>query len=169
MSSFVPTRIEKPVLSFTFSGKHITYTKTHALILNHNKHITVTDLIIFMNSYNRFTYIIILVTNLCLYIRSYTYDILILILISRMTHTYIDFLVCGTELIHILILISRMTHNYSDSSYTILNLYIYLNRGTYPHIHTSIYHILVQISRRSYRAYAYTEVPLGTTKLIFRS
>ena len=55
------------MLSFTLSEKHMTYTKTHALILNHNKHITLTDLIIFMNSSNRFTYIIILVTNLCLF------------------------------------------------------------------------------------------------------
>ena len=90
----------------------------------------------------------------------------IFILISRRTHTYIDFLVCDTELIHILILISRRTHTYSDSSYTVLNLYIYLDRGTYPHTHTSISLILVQISRRSYKAYAYTEVPLGTTRLI---
>ena len=90
----------------------------------------------------------------------------IFILISRRTHNYIDFLVCDTELIHILILISRRTHTYSDSSYTVLNLYIYLDRGTYPHTHTSISLILVQISRRSYKAYAYTEVPLGTTRLI---
>ena len=48
----------------------------------------------------------------------------------------------------------------------VLNLYIYLDGGTYPHTHTFISLILVQISRRSYRAYAYTEVPLGTTKLI---
>ena len=48
----------------------------------------------------------------------------------------------------------------------VLNLYIYLDEGTYPHTHTSISLILVQISHRSYRAYAYTEVPLGTTRLI---
>ena len=93
------------MLSFTLSGKHMTYTKTHALILNHNKHITLTDLRIFRNSYNIFTYIIILVTNLCFFrylvygtelilitnlylLRSYTDDRLILIPISRRTHTY---------------------------------------------------------------------------------
>ena len=55
----------------------------------------------------------------------------IFILISRRTYTFIDFLVCDTELIHILILISHRTHTYSDSSYTVLNLYIYLDEGTY--------------------------------------
>ena len=65
----------------------------------------------------------------------------------------------------ILVHISRRTHSYSYSSYTVLNLYIYLDGGTCPHTHISIYLILIQISRRSYRAYAYTEVPLGTTKL----
>ena len=42
----------KPVLSFTLSGKHITYTYTHTLIRIYNKHITVTDIRIIMNSYN---------------------------------------------------------------------------------------------------------------------
>ena len=65
----------------------------------------------------------------------------------------------------ILVHISRRTHSYSYSSYTVLNLYIYLDGGTYPHTHISIYLILIQTSRRSYRAYTYTEVPLGTTKL----
>ena len=72
------------MLSFTLSGKHITYTEAHALILNHNKHITVTDLRIFMNSYNIFTYIIILVTNLCLF-RSLVYGTE---LILRASYTY---------------------------------------------------------------------------------
>ena len=39
---------------------------------------------------------------------------------------------------HILILISHRTHNYSDSLYTVLNLYIYLDGGTY--------HILILLS-----------------------
>ena len=120
----------------------MTYTKTHALILNHNKHIALTDLRIFMNSSNRFTYIIILVTNLCLF-RSLVYGIElilianlylsdltlvadlflfrspvghILILISHKTHTYIDFLVCGTELIHILIRRHLSTYSYLSLS-----------------------------------------------------
>ena len=62
----------------------MTYTNTHALILNHNKHITVTDLRIFMYSYNTFTYIIILVTNLYLY-RSLVYGTE---LVLRATYTY---------------------------------------------------------------------------------
>ena len=37
----------KLVLSFTFSGKHITYTYTHALIPTYSKHITVTDIMIY--------------------------------------------------------------------------------------------------------------------------
>ena len=102
----------------------ITYTNTHAFILNHNTHITITYLRIFRNSYNKFTYIIFLVTNLCLYIKSYTYGILILIPISRRMHTYIDFLVCDTELIHILILISRMTYTYTYLPY---DIYLYLS------------------------------------------
>ena len=48
----------------------------------------------------------------------------------------------------------------------VLNLYIYLDGDTYLHTYTSIYLILVWISHRSYRAYSYTEVPLGTTKFI---
>ena len=64
----------------------------------------------------------------------------------------------------ILIPISRRTHTYSDSLYAVSSLYIY--EGTYTHTGTSIYLVLVQISRRSYRAYTYTEVPLGTTELI---
>ena len=174
----------------------MTYTKTHALILNHNNHITITDLKIFKNSYNRFTYIIILVTNLCLYIKSYTYGRLILIPISRRMHTYIDFLVCDTELIHILILVSRMTYTYTYLPY---DIYLYLSpvghilipisRRTHTytnsdfliygteliHIlrqrylsrsHTSIYLILVQIFRRSYRVYAYTEILIHVLVLI---
>ena len=126
------------MLSFTLSGKHMTYTETHALILNHNKHLTVTDIIIFMHSYNTFTYIIILVTNLCLFrylvcgtelilitnlylLGSYTYGRLILIQILYLFR----FLVCCTELIQ----------------------YFYLSQL-----------ILISISRRSYRTYAYTEV-----------
>ena len=130
------------MLSFTLSGKHITYTEAHALILNHNKHLTITDIRIFMNSYNTFTYIIILVTNLCLYIKSNTYGRLIFIPISRRTQIY------------------------TYLPYVVLNLYMYLYGGTYPHTYTSISLILVQISHRSYRAYTYTEVPLDTTWLI---
>ena len=98
----------------------ITYTDTHAFILNHNKHITVSDIIIFMNSYNTFTCIIILVSNLCLFrylvydtelilitnlylLRSYTDDRLILIPITRRTHTY----ACIRR---ILIQVSQMTY-----------------------------------------------------------
>ena len=106
----------------------ITYTGTHAFILNHNKHITITYLRIFRNSYNRFTYTIILVTYLCLF-RSLVYGTK---LILGATYTYSDLILMADLFLfrspvgHIIILISRMTHTYSDSSYTALSLYLYL-------------------------------------------
>ena len=121
-----------------------------------------------MNSYNTFTYIIILVTNLCLFrslvygtelilIATHTYseltlmaDLLlfrspvghIFILISRRTHTYIDFLICGTKLIHILI--QRYLSTYS---------YLYLS-----HIsrRSSQNLCLYRDTLRYYKAYTYT-------------
>ena len=89
-----------------------------------------------MNSYNKFTYLLIFVTPcsdlsytvLNLYLQqTYTHSDLtlmadlflfrspighIFILISRRTHTYIDSLVCGTELIHILIRRYLSTYSY---------------------------------------------------------
>ena len=56
----------KPVLSFTLSGKHMTYTYTHALILIYNKHITVTDIRICMNSYSKLIHILVLIADLYL-------------------------------------------------------------------------------------------------------
>ena len=70
----------------------------------------------------------------------------IFILISHRTHTFIDFLVCDTELIHILILISRRTHTYA---YLPSNIYLCLSlEGC----------ILIQIFQRTYiyRTYTYT-------------
>ena len=66
----------------------------------------------------------------------------------------------------ILVHISRRTHSYSYSSYTIMNLYIYLDGGTYPHTHFYLKLILVSSSRRSYRTYAYTEVLMHVLVLI---
>ena len=98
------------------------------------KHKTITDIIIFMHSYN---------------------ELIQLLMLIRISHwnTYLYLSPVGHILIHI-------------SSYARLSLYIYLYGGTYSYTHTSISLILVQISHRSYRAYAYTEVPLGTTRLI---
>ena len=62
----------------------------------------------------------------------------IFILISRRTHTYIDFLICDTELRHILILISRRTHTYA---YLPSDIYLCLSLEG---------HILIQISQRTY-------------------
>ena len=59
----------------------------------------------------------------------------IFILISRRTHTYIDFIVCDTELIHIRILISRRTHTYA---YLLSDIYLCLSLEG---------HILIQISQ----------------------
>ena len=66
----------------------------------------------------------------------------------------------------ILVHISQMTHSYLYSSYTILNLYIYLDGGTYPHTHIYLKFILVLISRRSYRTYAYTKILIHVPVLI---
>ena len=148
-----------------------------------------------MNSYNTFTYIILLVTNLCLFrslvygielilitilylLKTYTYGRLILIpiscmthiytylpqdtylylspvghiliLISRRTHTYIDFLVCDTELIHILILISRQTHTYA---YLPSDIYLWLSLEGY---------ILIHISQRTYISNLYLYLSYGS-------
>ena len=75
----------------------------------HLKHKTITDIRIFMHSYNELIQLLMLITDLCLFGYPVGH---IFILISRRTHTYIDFLVCDTELIHIVILISRRTHTY---------------------------------------------------------
>ena len=69
----------------------------------------------------------------------------------------------------ILVLISRRTHSYSYSSYTIMNLYIYLDGGTYPHTHIYLKFILVSSSRRSYKTYAYTKVLMHVLVLIYIS
>ena len=86
------------MLSFTLSGKHMTYAYTHL------KHITITDIRIFMHSYNELIQL------------HYAYNRLMLIRISHRTHT------C-----------------------------------TYSNF------MLVQISRRSYRTYSYSKVPVGIT------
>ena len=114
----------------------------HTFILNHNKHITVIDIIIFMNSYNTFTCIFILVTNLCFFryleygteliritnlylLRSYTDDRLILIPISRRIHTY-----------------ACIRRTYSGLP---KDIYIYL-----PYTDTCLRLIIIQISQRTY-------------------
>ena len=54
------------MLSFTLSGKHTTYTYTHALILIYSKHITVTDIRICINSYRKLINILVLIADLYL-------------------------------------------------------------------------------------------------------
>ena len=149
------------MLSFTLSGKHITYTKTYALILDHNKHITVTDLRIFRNSYNKFTYLIILVTNLCFFgylvydpelilitnlclLRSYTYDRLILISISR------------RSLQNLCLYISTLRY---------YKAYTYYGVFTCSEVPVGTTEILRNVYWY-YGTYRYTEVPVSTTKLI---
>ena len=117
------------MLSFTLSGKHITYTETYAPILNHNKHIIVTDLRIFINSYNNFTYIIILVTNLCLF-RSLVYGTE-LILIT--TYTYSE-----------LILMTDLFLFQSPVGYILMLVSdVYLFRSPKGHIYIGLILILV--------------------------
>ena len=60
------------MLSFTLSGKHISYTYTHALIRTYNKHnnnnrYTETDITIFMNSYTKLIHILVLIADLYLF------------------------------------------------------------------------------------------------------
>ena len=50
------------MLSFTLSGKHMSYAYKH-----YSKQITVIDIRIFMNSYNKLIHILILITDLCLF------------------------------------------------------------------------------------------------------
>ena len=102
----------------------------------HLKHKTITNIRIFMHSYNELIQLLMLIQTytysdlpselqsllpvltielilvlLILYLlRTYTYSRLILI--SRRMHTYIDFLVCETELIHILIRRYLSTNSY---------------------------------------------------------
>ena len=49
------------MLSFTLSGKHMSYANTYL------KHKTITDIRIFMHSYNELIPLLILITDLCLF------------------------------------------------------------------------------------------------------
>ena len=49
------------MLSFTLSGKHMSYAYTHL------KHKTITDIKIFMLSYNELIQLLKLITNICLF------------------------------------------------------------------------------------------------------
>ena len=108
-----------------------------------------------MNSYNKFTYIIFLVTNLYLF-RSLVYGTEPIL---NATYTYSDLTLIADLFLfrspvgHILILISHRTHTYSDSLYTVLNLYIDLNGGTY--------HVLILLSV----LYLFRS-PVGVTELM---
>ena len=151
------------MLSFMLSGKHITYTETYALILDHNKYITVTDLRIFRNSYNKVTYIIILVTNLYFFrylvystelilitnlylLRSYTDDRLILIPISRRTHTY----ACIRR---ILIQVSQMTY-ISELILILIHILVLISISDLPRSLQNL--CLYRDTLRYYKAYTYT-------------
>ena len=148
------------MLSFTLNGKHMSYAYTH---LNHK---TITNIRIFKHSYNELIQLLKLIYNKLMLIRishrsyksyypyllqslywyflsytcseltliadlflfgTYTYNIMILYLFRSYTHGRL-----------ILILISRRTQIYLNSLYTVLNLYIYLDGGTY--------HVLILLS-----------------------
>ena len=49
------------MLRFTLSGKHMSYAYTHL------KHKTITDIKIFMHSYNELIQLLKLITNICLF------------------------------------------------------------------------------------------------------
>ena len=55
------------MLSFTLSGKHMTCTCINALIFYYKKHLIITDIRIFMNSYNKLIRILILIVDLYLF------------------------------------------------------------------------------------------------------
>ena len=103
----------------------MTYICTHALILIYSKHITVTNIRIFMSSYNKLIRLLVLIANLYLFKFPIGY-ILVLIVDLCLFRSPVGV----TELILILILLA--------------DLYMY--RGT----------------RRYYRTYTYTEVPVDT-------
>ena len=89
----------------------------------------------------------------------------IFILISLRTHTYIDFRVCGTELIHILIRRYLSTYSYlylsQISRRSSQNLCLY--RDTYTRTGTYIY---LRSPVGVDRTYAYTEVLIHVLVLI---
>ena len=62
----------KPELSFTLSGKHLTYMYTHALIHTYSKHnnnhrYTEADIRIFVNSYTNLIHILVFLADLYLF------------------------------------------------------------------------------------------------------
>ena len=69
------------MLSFTLSGKHMTYMYTHALILFYSKHITIIDIIICMNSYSKLIHILVFIADL--YLSGFAIGVTELILIRR--------------------------------------------------------------------------------------
>ena len=106
----------------------------------HLKHKTITDTRISMHSYNELIQLLMLIQTYAysdlpselqslLHVR--TTGLILVLLILYLLRSY-------THGRLILIPISRMTHIYSDSLYTLLNLYIYLDGGTY--------HVLILLS-----------------------
>ena len=107
---------------------NISYTKSHAFILNHKYHKTITDIGIFRNSYNNFAYILIPITNLCLLTSLVCRTELLLILITNLyllgSYTY-------SRLILIRILYLQQAYPYSD---LILIAGLFLCRSPIGHI-----------------------------------
>ena len=126
------------MLSFTLSGKHMTYTETHALILNHNKHKQEQISKSYGNSYNTFTYIIILVTKLC----------------------FFRYLVYGTELILITNLyLYGMILMYSHIIHVFLSLYESILLRNWNH---SNWIIQTKVMAFSCQTSQFTNFSLGT-------
>ena len=83
---------------------NISYRESHAFILNHKYHQTITDIGIFRNLYHNFAYILIPITNLCLFKSFVCRTELLLIFIT--TYTYL-----GLTLIADLFLFGSYTHS----------------------------------------------------------
>ena len=127
------------MLSFTLSRKHMSYAYTHLkhktitdirIFMHSYKNLynylcLYKPILIWISHQSYRAYYPYLLQSLYWYFLSYTYSELTLIadlylspvghiltLISRRTHTYIDFLVCETKLIHILIRRYLSTYSY---------------------------------------------------------
>ena len=132
------------MLSFTLSGKQMTYTETHALLLIYKEHITVIYIKIFHQVIQQLIHIFVLIVNVLLF-KSLTGHVLVLVsnvyvFRSPKRHIYMTYSYTFLGLIIIQIsqrtyisdsyLYLSQTYNYSD-----LPKDIYLNffhTDTYP-------------------------------------
>ena len=137
------------MLSFTLSGKHMTYAYTLL------KHITIIDIIIFMHSYNERIQLLMFIIDLCLFgspigvtklilFQKYPYVLQKLILVLRILYLYYEVYTCLVDLI----LVSQSLFLYFGS-YTYITEHILVLRDLFLCEGTRRF-ILVHISRRAH-------------------